>query len=90
MPPVELSRRAQRDLRGLDPQVRPRVIAALREDLAADPPPPNLDVKTLQGRAPWRRLRVGEHRVLFRPEGDGLLVARVVDRRDLDRAVRGL
>ena len=58
----------------------------------------NLDVKALAGRAPWLRLRVGDWRVLYRPlsaeeaaaGGPGWLVARVVDRRDLERSVRSL
>jgi hypothetical protein len=56
----------------------------------------NLDAKPLVGRAPWRRLRVGELRVLYRPlteeeaaEG-GYLIARVIHRRDLQRAVSSL
>lgn len=58
----------------------------------------NLDVKPLIGSAPWHRLRVGDFRVLYRPvepnetadSGAGLLVARVVHRRDLERAVATL
>lgn len=100
---VELSRRAERDLRriGPGPQLDP-IVEAL-EDLMRDPPLPNLDIKPLSGRAPWRRLRVGDHRVLFRPltgsemeqlrirkrviHREGILVERVVHRRDLERAV---
>jgi hypothetical protein len=41
--------------------------------------------------APWRRLRVGEHRVLYRELADEAdacyLVARVIDRRDLHRTI---
>jgi hypothetical protein len=43
------------------------------------------------GHAPWRRLRVGEYRVLYRElaaEADPrYLVARVIDRRNLHRAI---
>jgi hypothetical protein len=35
--------------------------------LGAELEPANLDVKPLAGRSPWRRLRVGDWRVLFRP-----------------------
>ncbi len=99
---VELSRRAQRDLRALPQRDRGRIIRALQEDLAADPLPRNLDVVALQGRAPWLRLRSGDWRVLLRPlsaveladvEGTaerGFLVARIVNRRDLERAVATL
>jgi hypothetical protein len=51
----------------------------------------NLDVKPVAGRAPWRRRRVGEHRLLYRELADEAdsryLVARVIDRRDLHRAI---
>ena len=91
MPEVRLARRAVKDFDGL-PKGAARRIADVLEELAADPASPALDVKALVGRRPWRRLRVGEHRVLFRPAQGGsvLLVARVVDRRELERAVRTL
>ena len=62
----------------------------------------SLDIKALQGAAPWLRLRVGDFRVLCRSltaeelhallgsPGAGFLVGRVVDRRDLDRAIESL
>jgi mRNA interferase RelE/StbE len=85
---IKLAPRAIRDLKGLDRQTRKRVqnaFQALERDAA------NLDVKPVAGRAPWRRLRVGEHRVLYRElvdEPDArYLVARVIDRRDLHRAI---
>jgi mRNA-degrading endonuclease RelE of RelBE toxin-antitoxin system len=64
-------------------------IADVLEDLAADPRSTAFDVKPLVGRRPWRRLRVGDYRVLYRPAEGGavLLVGRVVDRKELDRAV---
>lgn len=90
---VELTSRAQRDLKRLNPPDRERVAGALRDDLTADPPPDNLDVKPLTGAAPWLRLRVGSYRVLYRPAPDNpdvRLVDRVIHRRDLQRAVRTL
>ncbi len=58
----------------------------------------SLDIKPLAGAAPWHRLRVGDYRILYRPvepdEGADpkarWLVARVVHRRDLERAVATL
>lgn len=35
--------------------------------LGRTPVPPNLDVKALPGRSPWRRLRVGDWRIVYRP-----------------------
>lgn len=97
--PVALSGRAEKDLRSIDPVDRQRIVEGLRQ-LGADAP--NLDVKVLRGRAPWRRLRVGDYRVLFRHAAAaemklltgkslaGYLVARIVDRGDLEQAVPGL
>jgi hypothetical protein len=68
--------------------------------LADDPPPANLDQRPLVGLDPWRRLRVGELRVIFRtltraelaefPEEHGFLVERVIARSELERATKGL
>ena len=99
---VELSRRAQRDLRTLPDRDRRHIVRALREELATDPLAPNVDLIALRGRAPWLRLRSGDWRVLLRPLSAaelaevaatgrrGFLVARIVNRRDLDRAVATL
>jgi mRNA-degrading endonuclease RelE of RelBE toxin-antitoxin system len=84
---VRLAPRAQRDLRHLERPTVKRVQNALRA-LAAGAD--NLDVRAITGQPGWRRLRVGEHRVLFREVPGGYLVARVIDRRDLRRAVESL
>jgi mRNA-degrading endonuclease RelE of RelBE toxin-antitoxin system len=91
---IELATRAVRDLRKLPRSDRERIREALSA-LAVDAG--NLDVKALTGRAPWLRMRVGDWRVLYRPlledeagGGSGLLVARVINRRELERAVRSL
>lgn len=99
---VELSKRAMRDLRRIDHGPRKRLLDLLERELAAEPQPPNLDVKALVGRSPWLRLRRGEYRVVYRPltgpelralraaEAAGFLVERIVDRRDLDKAAATL
>lgn len=85
---IKLAPRAVRDLKALDRQTRKRVQQAFQA-LEADAA--NLDVKPVAGHAPWRRLRVGEHRVLYRELADEpnarFLVARIIDRRDLHRAI---
>ena len=69
---VELARPAQRDLRRLDPQIRRRVLAAIK-GLTAEPA--QGDIKHLTGITPpeWR-LRVGDHRVRFTRDPDRRLV----------------
>lgn len=99
---IELSKRALKDLRRIDHANRRRLLTLLEEDLAAEPQPPNLDVKPLVGRAPWLRLRRGDYRILYRPLTDaelrtlhvggeiGFLVERIIDRGDLERATATL
>ncbi len=87
---IKLAPRAIRDLKRLDRQTRKRVQQAFQA-LGTGTDAANLDVKPVAGHAPWRRLRVGEHRVLYRELVGGddsrYLVARVIDRRDLHRAI---
>ncbi len=96
---VELSRAAERDLRRLSPSDPRQVTAALIQTLAVEPLPANADDKALAGHSPWRRLRVGELRLLYRPlsaeelpggERHGRRVARIIQRGQLKRAVSTL
>lgn len=101
---VELARQAARDIRQIShSQGLDRLEKALFDELSADPAPENLDIKTLQGRKPWLRMRVGDWRLIYRPltqeellecregeETEGFLVARIIHRRDLDRTLRTL
>ena len=73
----------------IDRKSRERIRRAL-EGLIVVPPRRNLDVRPLTGHASWLRLRVGSMRVIFRPIEVLFLVERVVDRRDLDEALRAL
>ena len=65
--------------------------------------PENADAMRFQRAAPWLRLRSGDYRVTYRPltaselqtlgvarGRAGFLVARIVDRRELDEAVAKL
>lgn len=75
---VDFGRRAERDMRRLDPPVRRRVFAAL-DRLAADDPA--LDVLKLTGEETWR-VRVGDWRILFERDESArqIIVARVLPR----------
>lgn len=75
---VDFGRRAERDMRRLDPPVRKRVWAAL-DRLAADDPA--LDVLKLTGEETWRA-RVGDWRILFERDEAArqIIVARVLPR----------
>lgn len=93
---IVLARRAERDLRRIGAG---EALARIREALAGlAAGATNLDIKPLAGAAPWHRLRVGDYRVLCRrvepneavDAETGWLVARIVQRRDLERAVSTL
>lgn len=85
--PITLLPRAERDLRGIGQAERKRIADALRS-LAEGPGNP--DVKALRGAVPWLRMRVGDYRVIYRATPAGYVVARIIHRRDLDRAVATL
>jgi mRNA-degrading endonuclease RelE of RelBE toxin-antitoxin system len=96
---VQFSKRGARDIERLSQPQRTRVRKVL-DGLSQDPAA-NLDVRPLVGHGPWLRLRIGTLRVIFRRltleesrprgiRGHGYLVERVIDRRDLDEAVRPL
>ena len=93
---VQLSPRAQRELRALK-RTDKAALAVIEQAIGdLDGRVANLDIKPLTGRRPWMRLRTGDWRILFRPitpdehPVGGYLVARIVNRRDLDEAVRKL
>ena len=85
---ILLSTRAARDLRRLGPGPELDRIEAGLQRLSTGGP--NLDIKPVTGSAPWLRLRVGDWRVLYRPAGDQILVARIIHRSELQQAIHTL
>lgn len=84
------TRHAQRDVDGLTPDVRDGVLSDLWT-LPAAPYPSGVRIKKLKGFVPpLYRLRSGDFRVLYRIEGETVLVMRVIDRALLDRVLRSL
>jgi mRNA-degrading endonuclease RelE of RelBE toxin-antitoxin system len=85
---VLLATRAVRDLRRLGPGPElDRIEATLRRLGDGEV---SLDIKPLTGSAPWQRVRVGDWRILFRPAGSAMLVARIIHRSELQQAVSTL
>ena len=88
---IALSRRAVKDLRRIGPGSALSRIREALDALAGNEQ--SVDVKALRGQSPWLRLRVGDYRILYRPllqdesAEDSYLVARVIHRSELDRAV---
>lgn len=83
---IEFTTAARKQLRGIDPPVRRRILAALA-GLATDPRP--VGCKALAG-AQWAgvlRIRVGDHRALYVVEDAAVrvLVVAVAHRREVYR-----
>lgn len=81
---VEFSRSAERELSKLAPDARQRILRSV-VTLADNPRP--VGVKKIVGETDAWRLRVGEYRVIYRVDGDELLVlvVRVGHRREVYR-----
>jgi len=88
--PIQLTRTAVKDLDRLDPALRDQLVCDLR-DLQTDPTGRPPRIKRLRGYgAPLYRLRSGDYRVVYRLEEDLITVLRIINRRDLERALRQL
>jgi mRNA interferase RelE/StbE len=78
---VELKPKAERDLKGISPPDRNRVVERLRwleDDLRGD-------VKKLSNHFPEFRMRAGDWRALFEVAGDRLIVYRILHRKEAYR-----
>ena len=75
---IDLTKRADKDLRKLPVQVQKRIAKGLRllqNDLQGD-------VKKLTNFTPEYRLRIGNYRVLFEIEDNELVIQRILHRKD--------
>jgi mRNA-degrading endonuclease RelE of RelBE toxin-antitoxin system len=87
---VQLTRVAAKDLDTLDQVVRDSVVADLARlsESPIDRPP---RVKRLKGfKHPLYRLRSGDHRIVYRIDEALVTILRVIDRKVLERSLRGL
>ncbi len=96
-----MSKKAFKDLKRLrSTNAYEKVKKAIEEDLRTEPHPQNLDIKFLKANKPWMRMRVGSHRVLFRPLSKaelakysakrGFAVERIIDRKELETVIAKL
>jgi mRNA-degrading endonuclease RelE of RelBE toxin-antitoxin system len=82
--PVLFFPKALRDLERLDRKQQGRIFSDI--ELLRTPPWPVGKVKRLQGVDLWE-VKSGDFRVLFLPHQGGAVIVRIVNRRDLERAV---
>lgn len=81
---VELTKSAAKDLRGIDRQWIPRILAVI-ESLETEPRP--VGCRKLVGSEHTYRVRVGDYRVIYEIQDERLiiLVVRIRHRRDVYR-----
>jgi mRNA-degrading endonuclease RelE of RelBE toxin-antitoxin system len=87
---VQLTQPAIRDIGSLPETVRSKIIESiisLREDPFPSPP---LKKKLKGFGFPLYRLRIADYRVLYRIDEKDMTVMRVVDRKDLEKAIKRL
>jgi mRNA-degrading endonuclease RelE of RelBE toxin-antitoxin system len=86
---VELSPRALRDLKTLEKAAAGEILDDL-EILQTRPWPGLPKVKKLEGYKNLYRLRTRDFRSLFEPTEKGVVVLRVLDRKELEKILRNL
>ena len=79
--PILLSRQAVKSRRQMQPKEATRIDAALAR-LDEDPERTDMDIRPLTG-IPAFRLRVGGWRIIFRVDGDTIVVTRLGPRGDV-------
>jgi mRNA interferase RelE/StbE len=86
---IEVTPRAQKDLKALPKRERRRVAEQI-DALTTDPRPTGC--KKLKGREDFYRIRVGDYRVIYQIEDEILLIliVRVGDRKEIYEIIRRL
>jgi len=86
---IEVTPRAQKDLKALPVRERQRVADQI-DALQADPRPPGC--KKLEGKEDFYRIRVGDYRVVYlvKEEVLRILIVRVGDRKEIYEIIRRL
>jgi len=84
---IEVTQAAKKQLDGLDPIARARIIAYLEQRVLTQPDPRQLATRLVGEDSPNWRYRIGDYRVVVRFEEQRLvvLVVRVAHRRDVYR-----
>ncbi|MBI2890740.1 MAG: type II toxin-antitoxin system RelE/ParE family toxin [Nitrospirae bacterium] len=84
---IEVSPKAHRQLRKLDPPARLQVLDDLLS-LQNDPCPPSPKSRKLRGfRIATYRFRSGDYRAIYRVDGGKVVIGAVFHRKDLEREV---
>ena len=87
---IQLTYSAVEDLDCI-PEDRHTKIVDLIKKFSSDPFTPDTNIKKLKGfKLPLYRIRSGDYRILYRLQEKTIIIMRVIDRKDLDRVIKGL
>lgn len=87
---VQITHSAVEDLDCIPEDQRKKIIAIIKK-FSTDPFTPSANIKRLKGfTPPIYRIRVGDHRILYRVQEKTITIMRVIDRKDLDRVIKRL
>ena len=87
---IQLTYSAGEDLDCIPENHRIKIIALIKK-FSSDPFAPGANIKKLKGfRTPLYRVRSGNYRILYRIQEKTIIIMRVIDRKDLDRVIKGL
>ena len=84
---ITLSPRGEGDLRRVPDRQRLAILEGLH---ALADEHPTAEIRALADHRGWYRLRVGDWQVLYLSDPPGVMIDRVVNRRDLERALATL
>jgi len=87
---IQLTYSAAEDLDCIPEDRRTKIVALIKK-FSFDPFTPGAQIKKLKGfRPPLYRIRSGDYRILYRAQEKTITIMRVIDRKDLDRVIKGL
>jgi len=87
---IQLTNSAAADLDCIPERRRIKIVALLKK-ISSDPFSPSSKIKKLKGyRPPLYRIRSGDCRILYRVQEKTVTIMRVIDRKDLEKIIKGL
>jgi len=87
---IQITQSAVDDLDSIPNDLRKKILPDIK-NLSSNPFPSGSSIKKIKGfKRPLYRLRSGDHRVLYRVEGQTVTLMRVIDRKELERIIKRL
>ena len=86
---VNLSNRAQSDLRSLTKSIRDRTLRGIQQ-LETNPFPRGNTIRQIRGMVGIFRLRIGDYRAIYQRIENEIEILRVIHRQELERTLRTL